>query len=460
VPDAIFTPLMSGLWSLASFLVAIIVLVTVHEFGHFWVARKLGVRVLRFSIGFGRPLVKWYDKQGTEYAIAGIPFGGYIKMLDEREEPVLPVDLPYSFNQQPVWKRMLIVLAGPVSNLILAFLLFAILFSGGEDGLTPLVGKVDPGSQAERAGLLSGQEIIRVDGRETLTREAVFQSLVARIGDTGELLLAVRHPGDDISYELIVDLQHWLSGVDDPDPIGGLGMHFYQPPFVYIASVLPDSPAAIAGLRSGDVIERMNDQPVADVSQWLSQVRGSAGLVLKLAVRRAGALIDIDVTPARVVERAGFEVGQIGAQVGSPPLIDSQHLRHIEYSVPQSILRAIKETGRQSEILLLSLYKLVAGELSAKNLSGPLGIAKVAGTSAEMGLGVFCKTLAILSVSLGVMNLLPVPMLDGGHLFLYLIEAAKGSPLSEKLQAIGNQVGLTLLISLMLFAVYNDLMKL
>jgi regulator of sigma E protease len=204
----------------------------------------------------------------------------------------------------------------------------------------------------------------------------------------------------------------------------------------------------------------MNDQPVADVSQWLSQVRGSAGLVLKLAVRRAGALIDIDVTPARVVERAGFEVGQIGAQVGSPPLIDSQHLRHIEYSVPQSILRAIKETGRQSEILLLSLYKLVAGELSAKNLSGPLGIAKVAGDSAGRGLVEFCYMLAFFSINLGVINLLPIPVLDGGHLLLNLVEAVKGSPVSEKIQMVGSQIGLVMIASLMLFAVYNDFLKL
>ncbi|HQQ63784.1 MAG TPA: RIP metalloprotease RseP [Pseudomonadales bacterium] len=458
--ESVWTQLLGGLWSLASFLVAIIVLVTVHEFGHFWVARRVGVRVLRFSIGFGRPLLSWYDSQGTEYTLASIPFGGYVKMLDEREAPVQAEDLPRSFGYQPVWKRMLIVVAGPVANLLLALLMFAVLFANGEDGLSPVVGRLEPGSAAERAGLQQGQEIIRVDGRDTPTREAVLQSLVARIGDTGELMLAVRQPGDQISYELIVDLDHWLSGVAEPDPIGGLGFHFYLPPFVYIASVLPGSPAEQAGLKSRDVIEKMNEQSVADVNQWLQDVRNSAGLPLKLVVRREGVTRDIEVIPAPVTDKTGKTVGQIGAQVGSPPLQGKQHIRHIEYSLPQALARAGQETGRQTQILLMSLYKLVVGDLSAKNLSGPLGIAKVAGTSAEMGLAVFCKTLAILSVSLGVMNLLPVPVLDGGHLLLYLVEAVKGGPLSEKLQIVGNQVGLALLVSLMLFAVYNDLMKL
>lgn len=460
VTESLISQVGAGLWSLASFLVAIVVLVAVHEFGHFWVARRVGVRILRFSIGFGRPLLKWYDSTGTEYVIAGIPFGGYVKMLDAREEPVLPEDLPCSFGAQAVWKRMLIVAAGPVANLLLALVMFAILFAGGEEGLSPLVGRVDPDSLADQAGLQVGQEIVRIDGRATPTREAVFQALIGRIGDTGELLLAVRHPGDDISYELIIDLRSWQSAVDEPDPVGGLGIHFYVPPFVYVASVLQGSPAESAGLKGGDVIETMNSKAVKDVSQWLVEVRESAGMPLHLGVRRNGQLLELDVMPARVADKSGKQVGQIGAQVGSPPLTDKQYIRRIEYSVPEAVVRAFKETSHQTEILLLSLYKLVVGELSAKNLSGPLGIAKVTGTSAGMGLAVFCKTLAILSVSLGVMNLLPVPVLDGGHLLMHLVEAVRGSPLSEKLQVMGNQVGLALLVSLMLFAVYNDLMKL
>lgn len=459
MPDALWSPLLDGLWSFGSFLVAIIVLVTVHEFGHFWVARRLGVKVLRFSVGFGRPLLSWRDRLGCEYVIAGIPFGGYVKMLDEREEPVADADQPFSFNRQPVWKRSLIVVAGPVANLLLALATFWVLFAGGEEGLVPLVDKVTPSSMVARAGLVPGQEIVAVDGEATPTRADVFQALLARVGDTGELVLGVRYPGDDITYDLVVDLDRWLSDTGEPDVLGSLGLRFYLPPFVRVGAVLPGTPAEQAGLREGDTIERMDGRPVADVDAWLAEVRNSPGRELAMTVRREGGLFDLKVVPAEVAGKDGQRVGQIGAQVGSPPL-DSQHIRRLDYSFLQSFARAARETQRQTEILFLSLYKLVVGDLSPKNLSGPLGIAKVAGASADRGLVVFCHTLAILSISLGVMNILPIPMLDGGHLLLYLVEAIKGSPVPEKLQMLGNQIGLALIISLMLFAVYNDFLKL
>lgn len=457
--DTLLQQLMSGLWSFGSFLVAIIVLVTVHEFGHFWVARKLGVRVLRFSVGFGRPLFSWRDSQGCEYVIAGIPFGGYVKMLDEREDPVPEAELPFSFNQQVVWKRALIVLAGPVANLALALLTFWLLFAGGETGYVPLVDKVEPASLAADAGLRPGHEIVAVDGMPTPTRSAVFQGLLARVGDSGELALEVRYPGDQLSYELLVDLNRWLSDADEPDPLAALGVRFYLPPFVRVAGVLPDSPAERGGLRAGDTIERMDSRPVADVEAWLSEVRSRPDQLLSLGVRREGAMMDVTVKVARVVGRDGTVAGQIGAQVGSPPL-DKQHLRQMDYSFFQALVRSAEETGRHTRLFLTSLYKLIVGDLSPKNLSGPLGIAKVAGASADRGLSDFCHMLAILSISLGVMNLLPIPVLDGGHLMMYLLEAAKGSPLSERWQMLGNQIGMAIIISLMLFAVYNDILKL
>lgn len=450
--------LLAALWSTGSFIVAIVVLVTVHEFGHFWVARRVGVKVLRFSVGFGKPLLSWRDRSDCEYVIACIPVGGYVKMLDEQEEEVPAAELPFSFNRQPVWKRALIAAAGPVANFLLAILTFWILFAGGQDGFAPIVGKVESASVAERAGLETGQEIVSVDGKPTPTSTAVFEALLSRLGDTGVLALGVRYPENTTTYELLIDLQRWLSDADQPDPVGSLGIKFYLPPFVLVGALLPGSPAEQAGLLKGDIIERLDGRPVADVDAWLAEVRSRPEQILVLSVRRNGVLLDIPVKPARVTDKKGAVVGQIGAQVGIPPM-DKQYLRHTDYGLLDSLWRAVEETGSQIRLLVVTLQKLLFGALSPKNLSGPLGIAKVAGDSADRGLVEFCYVLAILSISLGVMNLLPIPMLDGGHLLLNLVEAIKGSPVSEKVQLVGNQIGMAMIASLMLFAVYNDLVK-
>jgi regulator of sigma E protease len=459
IVNPVMQQLLAALWSLSSFIVAIVVLVTVHEFGHFWVARKLGVKVLRFSVGFGKPLFSWHDRVGCEYVIAAIPFGGYVKMLDEREEPVSEAELPFSFGRQAVWKRSLIVLAGPVANFLLAILVFWALFAGGQEGVAPVIGRVDVASMAERAGVQVGQEIVSVDGIETPTTSTVFEALIPRVGDTGELALGVRYPGDTNTYELLIDLRRWLSDAELQNPVASLGLHFYTPPFVLVFEVLPGSAAEQAGLRKGDVIERLDGKPVADIEVWLTEVRSKPEQVLMLGVRRDGAILDIAVTPAKVIDKKGQAVGQIGTQI-SPPPMDKQYIRHLDYSIPQALWRGIEETGKQTHVLVVTLYKLLVGDLSPKNLSGPLGIAKVAGDSAGRGLAEFCYMLAFFSINLGVINLLPIPVLDGGHLLLNLVEAVKGSPVSEKIQMVGSQIGLVMIASLMLFAVYNDFLKL
>jgi regulator of sigma E protease len=380
-------------------------------------------------------------------------------MLDEREEAVPEAELPHSFNRQPVWKRALIVVAGPVANLLLAILVFWMLFVGGQDGMVPLVGRVDPSSMAERAGLQAGQEIVAVDGVATPTTSAVLEALIARLGDTGELAIGVRYPGDDKTYELLVDLQRWLSDTAEPDPVASLGFRFYLPPFVLLGDVLPGGPAEQAGLRKGDTVEQTDGKPVVDASAWLATVRSKPEQRLVLGVRREGALLEIAVTPARVTDEKGIVVGQIGAMVG-PPALEERYIRHFDYSVGSALGRGVEETAKQTRFVMVSLQKLLTGDLSPKNLSGPLGIAKVAGDSADRGFAEFCRILAVLSISLGVMNLLPVPVLDGGHLLLCLVEAVKGSPVSEKIQMVGNQIGLAMIASLMLFAVYNDFLKL
>lgn len=459
MPESAVQQLLAGLWSLGSFLVAIIILVAVHEWGHFWVARQVGVKILRFSIGFGKPLLTWCDRYGTEFVVAAIPVGGYVKMLDEREGEVSEQDSPFSFNRQTVWRRALIVAAGPVANFILALLTYWVLFSGGESGLVPLVGQVKPDSVAAKAGLLVGQEIVAVDGLSTPTRDAVYSALVARLGDSGELALTVKRPESDIGYELIVDLRRWLSESEQPDPLESLGFSFFAPPFVEIFGVVPGSVAERAGLRKGDIVEKVNDQRVTGPREWVDAIRAKPDQAMEFSVRRKDSVMAVWVTPASVLDKDGRAIGQIGAQVGHTAM-PAEMSRHITHTPLQAAHRAVEETSRQARLLVQSLHKLIVGDLSPKNLSGPLGIAKVAGTSAGMGLSVFAQTLAVLSISLGVMNLLPVPMLDGGHLMLYLVEAIKGSPVPESVQVIGNQVGMALLAVLMIFAMYNDILKL
>ena len=457
--DGMLQSLTAFLWSTGAFVVAIAVLVAVHEFGHFWVARKLGVKVLRFSIGFGKALWSRTDSAGCEYVVATIPLGGYVKMLDEREAPVAETELHASFNRQPVWKRCAIVLAGPAANFLLAMCLFFGLFFGDQQSFVPVVGKVTPDSPAAHAGLQQGQEIVAVDGVATSTRAAVLDALLARMGDTGDLAITVRYPDNTTSYELLVGLQRWLSVTDMPDPLASLGMQFYLPPFVLVSDVVPKSRAEQAGLLAGDVIEKLDGKPVESVDSWLDTVRSSPEQRLVLGVRRQGVLQDMAVIPAKVTDPQGKVIGQIGAQIGSPQL-DARYIRHIRNTPLQALRHGISETVSQSRLLLLTIQKLFVGNLSPKNLSGPLGIAKVAGDSAEHGLAMFCRMLAILSINLGVVNLLPIPVLDGGLLLLYLIEAAKGSPVSEKVQLLGSQIGMTLIVGLMLFAIYNDLLRL
>ena len=452
--DSLLQTAWPALSSLLAFLVAIIVLVSVHEWGHFYAARALGVKVLRFSIGFGKPLLNWYDRSGTEYVVAGIPLGGYVKMLDEREGDVPSELLSVSFGRQPVWKRSVIVAAGPIINLVFAFVVYWVLFLGGETGLVPEVGAVLPQSQAEQAGLRVGHEIVAVDGRDTPIQKAVIAALLSRMGDTGELRLTVRRPHDTAEQTIVVSLNQWLSDATEPDLLGSLGAEFYHAPFVRLGEVMPGSVAERAGLKAGDVIERADGAVVSGPDEWVQYVRARPEQTIQLGIRRERQWLEVEVIPARVEGN----VGQIGVQVGYTPPPPTA-FRHLDLGFFQAIPRAAGETVDQTVLLLQAIKKLVMGHLSPKNLSGPLGIAKVAGVSASLGFEAFCQMLAVLSISLGVMNLLPIPMLDGGHLMLFLAEACRGKPLSEKVQLWGSQIGMLLLAGLMLFAIYNDILK-
>lgn len=439
--------------------IALGVLVSFHEFGHFWVARRCGVKVERFSIGFGTPLLTWRDKHGTEFILALLPLGGYVKMVDEREGTVEPEDLQYSFNRKSVWQRMAIVSAGPLANFLLAAVAFWWLFLAGEKGLAPVVGMVEQNSLAADAGFEIGMEITAVNGVATDTWNAVSRQLFGFIGSTGEVPFTVVYADSTLSTELRVSVDRWLRDAQEPSPLRDLGI---SPPFeldsLNLANVFEDGAGYEAGLRVGDQLLAINDQTIEHVGEFVDQVANSAGVTVVLDVQRDAELLTIRAIP-RLIEREGREVGQLGVQLASTGKYPDELMRDVKYNIFTAVPRSIQETANTSIFVLKSIGKLIVGDLSPKNLSGPITIAKVAGDSARTGIDNFIRFVAILSIMLGVMNLLPVPVLDGGHLMYYLIEVIKGSPVSDHIQIVGYKVGFVMLIGLMIFATYNDITR-
>lgn len=450
---------MSALYMIAGTLIALGVLVTFHEFGHFWVARRCGVKVLRFSVGFGMPLLRWHDKQGTEFVIAAIPLGGYVKMLDEREGEV-PVDqLDQSFNRKSVRQRIAIVAAGPIANFLLALVFFWVLAMLGSEQVRPVIGAVESGSIAAKAGLGAGQEIVAIDGEPTSGWAAVNLQLVRRLGESGSLQVLVREQGStaDSSRELTLD--KWLKGADEPDPIRSLGIRPWRPALPPVLAELdPKGPAQAAGLKTGDRLVSLDGQALNDWQQVVDTVRTRPDTKILLRVERDGAQIDVPVTLAARGESKAPS-GYLGAGVKAidwPP----EMIREVSYGPLAAIGEGARRTWTMSILTLDSLKKMLFGELSVKNLSGPITIAKVAGASAQSGVADFLNFLAYLSISLGVLNLLPIPVLDGGHLLFYLIEWARGRPLSDRVQGWGIQIGISLVVGVMLLALVNDLGRL
>ena len=450
---------MSALYMIIGTLIALGVLVTFHEYGHFWVARRCGVKVLRFSVGFGRPLVRWHDRHGTEFVVAAIPLGGYVKMLDEREGDVPEGMLSQAFNRKSVKQRFAIVSAGPLANFILALLFFWLVAMLGSEQIRPVVGAVAPDSIAEQAGLVPGMEITAVNGKPTEGWAAVNLQLIRRLGETGVLELQVRDVQGSAEQQLQLQLNDWLKGAEEPDPIGSLGIRPWRPEIQPIVAQLdPDGPAQKAGIVLGDRLVSLDGEPLSEWQEVIDQVGRLPGKAVVVQVERDGLRLDVPLTLAERGE-ADSRRGYLGAGVAGgewPP----EMLRQVSFGPLEAVGEGLKRTWAMSVLTLDSLRKMLFGELSVKNLSGPITIAKVAGASAQSGLGDFLNFLAYLSISLGVLNLLPIPVLDGGHLLFYLVEWVRGRPLSDRVQGWAVQIGISLVVGVMLLALVNDLGRL
>lgn len=450
---------MDLLQTILGFLLALFILVSVHEFGHFYVARLCGVKVLRFCVGIGKPFCSFRDKKGTEFGLAPFPLGGYVKMLDEREVEVPEDQKHLSYNSKTVWQRIAILSAGPLANFILAFVVFWAVFGfGGSVGVAPIIGTVEPESLAESAGLERGQEIVAIDGVATPTQQMVMERLIRRLGESGSLEVTVRDSGSDLRYDTNIDLDQWLRGVMDPHPFEGLGLHFYFPD-MYIAEVVAGGSAEQAGLQSGDRLQSVDGQGIKSLRWWVDYVRARPNQQVELEVIRDGQPLFVDLAPQQVALEDGSQAGQVGVHVAYDAWPQDM-LRRESFGLFSSLAQAGGKTADMTQFVLMSLKKLIVGEISTNNLSGPIGIAKVAGDHAKAGIIYYVEFLAILSIYLGVLNLLPIPILDGGHILYCLVEAVKGSPISERVQMMGYSAGLALLACVMVVAFYNDILRL
>lgn len=440
------------------FLLALVVLIAVHEAGHFIAARKLGIKVLRFSLGFGYPLFRYQSSpDSTEFVISMIPLGGYVKMVDEREGAVAAEDLPYAFSRQPLYKKAVIVLADPFANLLLAFLLYWTVFVMGETGVRPVLGPVVPASLAAVAQFKEGDEIISVEGTQTPTWNIAISALMEKLTDKGSVRVEVV---TEAGLHQEREISATTEAAQHPELLHEqLGFQAYQPVLpAKIDHVIAGEAAERAGLIAGDLLISVDGVPIKNWGFWVDFVRKHPGQNLKLNYERDGVRLQTVITPTSIESPEG-RVGHIGAAVNVPDEVKAA--MQVEYRLAPlpAALAAWKQTADLSGLTVRMLGRMLIGRASVENLSGPISIAQYAGQSASMGFTPFIKFLAIVSLSLGVLNLMPVPVLDGGHLLFYLVEAVKGSPISEQGQLFFQKLGFVVLISLMLLAFFLDIRR-
>jgi len=444
--------------NLLSFIVAIGILVTVHEYGHFWVARKMGVKVLRFSVGFGRPLFKRNGKDGTEYVIAAVPLGGYVRMLGEQDDEITDENRHLAFNHKPLRAKAAIVVAGPLANFIFAIFAYWLMFVVGIPGQIPQIGEIIEQSTADRASMRANEVILRVNGNSTPTWSVTNSELLDAVLSDDQINIETRTRSHTIrQYRLIVDNQTVL--LDDNGLLQNLGIKAWQPP-VWIGEIMPDSAAEQAGLRHGDRVLAVDEQPVKYWSDWVSYISARPDTPIEVGIRRDDVIQLVQVTPRAIINEDGKLIGRIGVGRFIPEEVRQQHLSEVKYDPVPAFGHALIKTWEFSALTVRMLGRMIIGQASHKNISGPITIAQYAGLAASLGWLEYVRILAIISISLGVLNLLPIPMLDGGHLLYYVIESVRGGPLSDQAYAIGQQVGIIFLLLLMSLAFYNDFSRL
>lgn len=451
---------MSGaIWNLLSFVVALGILVTVHEFGHFWVARKNGVLVKRFSIGFGKALIRWRDKQGTEFVIAAIPLGGYVRMLDERVDPVLPQFKDLTFNSKTVWQRMAIIAAGPAANFIFAFFALWLMYMLGVQTIKPVIASVSPQSIAAQAKVPNNSQIVSVNGHSATDANNVNLLLVEQLG-RNRIELGVKDFSTGQARTIMLDTTNWKFNPEQQTVFASLGLELDRPQaLTELALIAEDSAAQRDGLQLNDKILQIDEQVISNWPQVVKIVSNSPEQPLLMLIERNNHQLELTVTPARVEGKDGFSQGMLGVSPKVTPwpegIVYTQRYGPIE-----AIAAGFNHSWQLIRLSFSMIVKLVTGDVSMKHLSGPISIAQGAGTTASIGFVAFLSFLALISVNLGVINLLPLPILDGGHLMYMLVELIRGKPVSDKAQEVGFRFGALLLLMLMGIALLNDISRL